>query len=141
MRGHHMTIPYEVWMAAKENDRQRKMQELEETMKKEVSGEEAVARFVEGLDHDMAHEISRRSKEIKIWTVLDRRGDPSGYYVIFNIAEIEGRKNFSSIQIKVPAGKGGLVAGPGRCNLRDMKYFPFLKKRNIVWFDLCVEEA
>lgn len=134
-----MFIPNEVMNAVKKSAEEQKMKELEAAMTKAVACKQAVATYVEGLDHDTARVISRNSETIKIWTVLNAKGEPSGYFVIFNIAEIEGRENLGSIQIDVPEGKGGLVAGPGRCNIKDMLHFPLLWKRNIRWIDLCVE--
>lgn len=128
-----ITIPEEVKAAVANTEYEKKKMAWYEAAKKAVSYKQAVVNHFEELDEDTAKSIS--TKEIKILPVKNNKDEATGYFAIFNIAEIDGREYSDHITMEVPAGKEGLVLGAGKWQPKEWVKASWLRKLHVfkIW--------
>ena len=132
-----MKIPETVKVAVHKQEEKNKSNEWYGRIRKMVAGEQAVGQFIEGLDERMAQLVSENSKEIKVLPVKDNADKWTGYFAIFNLAEIEGREYSNNITMKVPADKVKLFIGANRWHLIEWVRNSWLRRLHVskIWVE------
>lgn len=130
-------IPENVMVAVKKEENNNRRKEWYETLRKMVAGKQAVGKAIDGLDEEMAKLVSSNSKEIKVLPVKANSGRSTGYFAIFNLAEIEGRERSDKITMEVPKGKEGLILGAGLWQVSEWVKFSWLRKLHVakIWVE------
>ena len=123
-----MRIPEEVMAAVQKEETVKQSKVWYETLKSMVSCKHAVAKAIDGLDEEMAELVNDNNTEIKILPVKANSGKSTGYFAIFNLAEIEGRENPDCIVMEVPTGKEGLILGAGKWQVSEWVRSSWLRR-------------
>lgn len=130
-----MRIPETVMTAVKNAEAINQSKEWYEVLRKLVAGKQAVAKTIDGLDEEMAKLVSSNSEEIKVVPVKNNSDRNTGYFAIFNLAEIEGREYSDGITMEVPKGKEGLILGSGKWQVAGWVKFSWLRRLHVakIW--------
>lgn len=130
-----ITIPENVMAAVRNEENINRSKEWYETLRKMVAGKHAVSKAIDGLDEEMAKLVSSNSEEIKVLPVKANSGRNTGYFAIFNLAEIEGREYSDKITMEVPKGKERLILGAGLWQVSEWVKFSWLRKLHVarIW--------
>ena len=128
-------IPEEVRASVMREENINRSKEWYKILSKMVSGKQAVSTFVDGLDEKMAKMVSSNSDEIKVLPVKNNSDKNTGYFAIFNLAEIEGREQLDQISMEVPKGKEGLILGSGKWQVSEWVRNSWLRKLHVtkIW--------
>lgn len=128
-------IPEEVKKAVEREEYETQKQAWYEMAKNAVKYKKAVGTVIPGLDSDTAKQIS--TDDIKVLPVKNNKGENTGYFAIFNIAEIDGREYSDQIKIEVPKGQEGLFNGAGRWQVKDWSKASWLRRLHVlrIWVE------
>ncbi len=109
----------------------RQIQNYRNEVKKLVAGKQAVGHYFRELTKEMAEKVS--SAQIKVLPVLDNGDRPTGYFAIFNLAEISGREDWH-VTLEVAPEMVRKCYGSNYWQVAEWKKLPWARKRNITKF-------
>ena len=129
----NIVIPAEVTNAIAQAETEELRNKWYETVKKAVAFKQAVVVPLEGLDEEMARLLN--TKDIKVLPVKTNSDRFTGYFAIFNEAEIDGREDFDQITMEVPKGMERLVLGFSLWQVREWVNTSWLRRRHVsrIW--------
>ncbi len=129
----NIVIPAEVTNAIAQAETEELRNKWYETVKKAVAFKQAVVVPLEGLDEEMARLLN--TKDIKVLPVKTNSDHFTGYFAIFNGAEIDGREDFDQITMEVPKGMERLVLGFSLWQVREWVNTSWLRRRHVsrIW--------